>query len=275
MNPEPSPLPENASQRLANGQAASQRITFLSPAQPVNMEPRWFELANLNHFWIRRRFEVLLRIGRGFLRPDWQFLEIGCGHGLLQRQLQTSAGVAVDGFDLYLPALQLNKAESGKLYYYNIFDRAPQFEGRYDVIFLFDVLEHVTDDVGFLKECLFYLKPGGRLIVNVPARMELFSKHDTMVGHVRRYTLRTLRRCALSSDLNLEAITYWGLPFYPILLMRKLLLAITKDRSSFDVGFAPPGELANQVLALLSKLEFIPQRFIGTSILSVLQKPCK
>jgi SAM-dependent methyltransferase len=190
----------------------------------------------------------------------------------LQRQLHASAGVTVDGFDLCLPALQLNEADTGTLYYYNIFDRAPQFESRYDVIFLFDVLEHVEDDVGFLKTCLFYLKPGGRLIVNVPARMELFSKYDCMAGHVRRYTLRTLRQCAISSDLNIEAMTYWGLPFYPILFLRKFVLAIRKDRSSFDVGFAPPGELANQALGLLSKLEFIPQRFLGTSILSVFHK---
>jgi SAM-dependent methyltransferase len=271
MTSNPALQPQDAA--LGAIDAPSGRITFLSPSQPVSMEPHWFELATSDHFLIRRRFEVLLRIGKGFLRPEWQFLEVGCGHGLLQRQLQTRAGLTVDGFDLCLPALLRNEAERGQLYYYNIFDFAPAFAERYNVIFLFDVLEHIEDDVGFLKACLFYLKPGGRVIVNVPARMELFSNYDRMIGHVRRYTMQTLRQCGNSAGLSIETATYWGLPLYPVALMRKILLRVANNRSGLGMGFKPPGgALANSALGLLSQLEFIPQRVLGTSITSIFKK---
>lgn len=252
--------------------ASSGRITFLSPSQPVNMEPDWFELATSGHFFIRRRFDVLQHIGKAFLRPEWQFLEVGCGHGLLQRELHTRAGLTVDGFDLCLPALLRNETERGRLYYYNIFDCAPAFAERYDVIFLFDVLEHIEDDAGFLKTCLFYLKPGGRIIVNVPARMELFSNYDRIMGHVRRYTMQTLRDCANSAGLSIETATYWGLPLYPVALMRKILLRVANNKSGFGMGFKPPGALANRALGLLSKFEFIPQRFLGASLMGIFKK---
>jgi SAM-dependent methyltransferase len=236
------------------------------------MEPHWFELATSGHFLIRRRFEVLLRIARLFLRPEWKFLEVGCGHGLVQRQLHTQAGLTVDGFDLCLPALLRNEIEHGNLYYCNIFDCPSAFAERYNVIFLFDVLEHVEDDAAFLKACLFYLKPGGRIIVNVPARMELFSNYDRIVGHVRRYTMQTLRQCGNSAGLDVEQISYWGLPLYPVLLLRRILLAVTNGKVVLERGFKPPGALANSALGLLSKMEFVPQRFLGTSILSIFQK---
>ena len=270
MSSNPALHPQDAA--FGTVDASSARITFLSPSQPVNMEPHWFELATSDHFFIRRRFDVLQHIGKPLFRPDRQFLEVGCGHGLLQRELHTHAGLTVDGFDLCLPALLRNETERGRLYYYNIFDCAPAFEKRYDVIFLFDVLEHIEDDVGFLKACLFYLKPGGRVIVNVPARRELFSNYDRIIGHVRRYTMQMLRDCGNSAGLSVETATYWGLPLYPVAVMRKVLLAVANNQSGFGMGFKPPGALANRALGLLSKCEFIPQRFLGTSIMSIFQE---
>ena len=64
----------------------TRQIEYLSPPAPVRMADRWFEIASADHFWVRRRFEVLRRLDDGVVPAAAQIAEIGCGHGLLQRQ---------------------------------------------------------------------------------------------------------------------------------------------------------------------------------------------
>src|SRR6478672_6951732 len=75
-------------------------IVHLSEAQSVSMGESWFEIVNLDHFWMIRRFEVLRKLARPVLDPKLSHCEIGCGTGLLQRQLELETGLKVDGFDL-------------------------------------------------------------------------------------------------------------------------------------------------------------------------------
>jgi len=77
--------------------------------------------------------------------------EVGCGHGLVQNQVESHWGNLVDGFDLNAIALKNSRATSHPLYCYEIFEKNPDFESRYDLIILFDVLEHAENDVEFLS----------------------------------------------------------------------------------------------------------------------------
>ena len=162
-------------------------VVRLSQPQSVSMAEVYFDLVHPDHFWAARRFDVLVQLAGALLGPQKACAEIGCGNGVLQNQLAKRFGVTVDGIDLCLKALEESVAESGTLYYYDVFQRAPEFKHKYDVIFLFDVLEHIRDDLGFLNACLYHLKAGGHVVVNVPARKELFSSYDIVAGHVRRY----------------------------------------------------------------------------------------
>lgn len=237
------------------------------------MAERWFDLVSAEHFWIIRRFDVLQKLCAPALNRDLRYAEVGCGSGILQRQLEKSFNLTVDGMDLGLHALEMTQATCGELYYYNILDQNPELKEKYDVIFLFDVLEHVDDENAFLKSCSFHLKRGGRLIVNVPSRMELYSKYDQAVGHVRRYRLKDFSRLAEASGLTVSRSTYWGLPLYPILLIRKVLIMFQTDASAIvQRGMKPPGNFANYLLKLYSRVEIIPQRIIGTSIMVIFQK---
>lgn len=235
------------------------------------MGDQWFELATPLHFWMFRRFEVLKRMCGGRFRGTARLCEIGCGNGVLQAQIEAEYGLAVEGFDLHLGALERNISSRSQLYYYNILERAAEFEHRYDTILLFDVIEHIEDQTEFLRACQFHLRPGGAIIVNVPARRELFSRYDLAAGHVRRYTLGTLRQAARRAGMCVEACTYWGLPFYPLLLARKFLVNRGSDASVLRAGFSSKSAAVNSLLLRLSRLEFIPQRFFGTSILAVLK----
>ena len=74
---------------------------------------------------------------------------------------------------------------------------------HYDSLLLLDVLEHIEDDSEFLMKCAELLKPGGYIIINVPAFIAFYSRYDKQVGHQRRYTKVSIARCVASAKLNL------------------------------------------------------------------------
>jgi SAM-dependent methyltransferase len=246
-------------------------IHFLSKPAPVKMGTEWFDIVDRDHFWIRARYRVLSKLSKS-LDQNLRIAEIGCGSGLLQYQLEKYHGLSVDGYDLDLDALQKNISAYSRISIYNIFEKNPSLNSTYDVLFLFDVLEHLDDDKGFLESSIFHLKPGGLIYINVPSREELRSKYDTLVGHVRRYKLSCLVSLAESCALEVIRKTYWGLPFYPILLLRKQLMNSTPDEKVLKSGMKPPGKFANSILFLLSCLEPIPQTLLGTSAMVVARK---
>jgi SAM-dependent methyltransferase len=243
-------------------------ITYLSPSASVNMGDWWFDIATIDHFWIRRRFEVTKRLADSLIRGSREIAEIGCGNGLLQKKLEDHYQRSVVGFDLNEIALRKNISSISPLYCYDIFEKRPEFRARFDLVILFDVLEHIEDESRFLQCVKYYLAESGTLLVNVPAIQWLFSDYDRAAGHVRRYSLDQLTRVAQQNGYEVQNATYWGLPLFPLLLVRKTL---SLKASNGSAGFDPGSSLMNDLLAGLSRLERIPQRFLGTSVLAVLK----
>ncbi|MGO8763792.1 MAG: class I SAM-dependent methyltransferase [Limisphaerales bacterium] len=258
----------------ASEPATTPAVVYLSAPSPVHMADEWFKIASGEHFWIKRRFDVLRKIGRNLDFSGRKVAEVGCGYGLLQKQMEQRYGVSVDGFDLNADALDHSLAKNHPRFCYNIFDRNPEFDGRYDFLFLFDVIEHIEQEKEFLEAALFHLKAGGYLLVNVPALMIFYSSYDQVVGHQRRYTLKTLERLCGGAGLEKIGTTYWGLPLLPVLFLRNLrTLGQTNSQRIIQNGYQPPGRLSNRLLGLLSALEPIPQRWLGTSVMTIYRKP--
>jgi methyltransferase family protein len=250
-----------------------QRIEYLSPPAPVSMAQHWFEIASVEHFWVRRRFAVLQRLAEKRIWAAQELAEVGCGHGLLQKQVEDAYGKDVSGFDLNESALRQNVSSRSKLYCYDIFQRNAALGERFDLIFLFDVLEHISDESAFLKALLFHLSPSGRLLVNVPAGQWAFSAYDDAAGHVRRYSIKTLKLVMAANGLALKEWTYWGLPLVPSLLLRKLwLMGKHDEKEIISAGFDSRSVVVNRMMGLLSGMEWIPQRVLGTSLMAVLQR---
>jgi len=250
------------------------QLERLSEAAPVNMTDYWHDIASLEHFWIRRRFEVFCRLlgsGNGLPGP---VADIGCGRGLLQRQVEDHFDRGVDGFDLAEAVLLENISRKSRVCLYNIHDCLNSLYQAYGAIFLFDVLEHIDDEDAFLKSVLFHLRPGGLLFVNLPAFMHLYSPYDTMAGHLRRYTAKGVAAVADRNGLQVVANSYWGAPYYPLLLIRRLLLSAAKsEKRIVERGFMVKSSVMNEALHWAGKLEFLPQRLLGTSVMAVLRKP--
>jgi SAM-dependent methyltransferase len=252
--------------------APLREITYLSTPADVSMADRWYDIASVDHFWIRRRFKVLQVLAGGLISEARTIAEIGCGNGLVQRQVEDAYGKEVAGFDLNEAALKVNVSRLSAVNCYDIFQKQPTLRERFNVIFLFDVLEHIADERGFLGALLYHLAPGGHLILNVPAGQWAYSEYDQAAGHVRRYSIRTLRDAVEPTNLRIGNWTYWGLPLVPTVLLRKLWLMGRQGKDEIiNAGFDSRSKTINRLMGLLASFELTPQKLIGTSLMAVMQ----
>jgi 2-polyprenyl-3-methyl-5-hydroxy-6-metoxy-1,4-benzoquinol methylase len=90
------------------GASVSRQVEYLSPPAEVSMTDGYFELASLDHFWVRRRFEVFQKLAGGLVQSSKEMADVGCGHGMLQRQVEEAYGREVTGFDLNEGGLKRN-----------------------------------------------------------------------------------------------------------------------------------------------------------------------
>ncbi|NNL91468.1 MAG: class I SAM-dependent methyltransferase [Saprospiraceae bacterium] len=250
-------------------------IKYLSEAEPVSMADAWFDMATSDHFWMIWRFERLKTMVRQKL-IDFSIkkvFEIGCGSGTVLEQVSKNFGVNPDGCDLNDFALKKIKIKDQNIYCYNIYDQESTLENKYDIIILFDVIEHIEEDVNFVNSCLFHLKPGGKCIINVPAYMHLFSKYDKAVGHVRRYSKSMVTE--KFSQINGDNLTmqYWGVTLYFLAIARKIMYLFT-NKNIVSKGFEPPSKLFNSILSFLAKAEnkLLRSPWIGSSLMFVFDK---
>ena len=252
--------------------SSAARIVYLSRPDRVSMGDAWFEIANPAHFWFQRRFEVLTALAAPRIAAAKQLAEFGAGNGVLQKQIETRFARSTDGYDLNELPLRQNISAS-PLFCYDIHQRNPELAARYDMLFLFDVLEHIDDEDSFLASVLYHIKPGGYLCINVPALQSLYSRYDKAVGHVRRYDLPQLRQVGLRNGLALEAATYWGLPLMPLLWIRRFWIRNTSEDQIIAQGMDSRTGALNSLLHLWSRLEWLPQQATGTSLMMLLRKP--
>ena len=93
---------------------------------------------------------------------------------------------------------------------------------EYDLVALLDVLEHVPDDLGSLRAIHRRLKPGGALLLTVPANPWMWSAHDAAHHHFRRYTKKQLEELFLRSGLEIELLSYFNTLLYPLIAAARI-----------------------------------------------------
>jgi len=255
------------------------RIIALSAPLRTGFIGGWYELASEDHFWMQWRLRAFLRQvdALGYPRGEARTgLDIGCGAGVVARQLERETSWVVDGADVDEAALALHGPARGRTLLYDIADRRPELREAYDFLILFDVLEHIDDPRRYLADALAHLKPGGRLFVNVPALELLRSAYDEVVGHRRRYDRVSLRRELEDAGLEVLDLRYWGLSMIPALWARALILsAKTAPADALRTGFRPPNAVVHALLRAAMRVEtaLISRPFAGTSLLAAALKP--
>ena len=173
------------------------------------------------HWWFRGRLAVLLAVLRRTLpRRPLRILELGCGSGNVLGSLREFGEVV--GMETHPGLAAAARAagldvRSGALPDDEVVPRAWA-----DVVLLLDVIEHVNDDVAALRAARRALAPAGHLVVTVPAYPWLWSRHDVLLGHRRRYTARTLRRAVEAAPFRVERITYFNTLLFPAVVAARL-----------------------------------------------------
>ena len=252
--------------------AQVRKIEYLTPPTEVSMSDGYFELASLEHFWVQRRFEVFRKLAGELVSGAREMAEVGCGHGLLQRQVELAYGRGVAGFDLNENGLKQNLSQFSRVICYDIYQKEPGFRERFDLIFLWDVLEHIAQEDSFLEAVRFHLAIGGKAIFNVPAGEWAFSGYDTAAGHCRRYSRDSFFASMQRNGFAVIKWTYWGLPLTPTLLFRKVWLKPHGDQhENYSAGFGNSSGVLNAALGFAAQFEFIPQQIAGTSLMAVVQ----
>jgi hypothetical protein len=236
------------------------------------MSDWYYDIATLEHFWVRRRFDVMRRMADPLIRKAASIAEFGCGNGMLQRCVEDHYGLSVSGFELNEGALKRNVSRSSSLYCYDIHHRVPEFRARFDLLLLCDVLEHIEDESAFLQSIRYHLTGSGIMVINVPAHQYLFSKYDKEAGHFRRYSMARLKKVVEQNGFRVRSATYWGLCLVPLLLARKVIVSMKHtEGQAYSTGFDPGGRWSNMALGLLARCEPIPQRLQGTSVMAVVE----
>lgn len=146
------------------------------------------------------------------------------GTGIFRKSIENYLDHNIDGADLDNTALERSEISKGNTYYYDINDRHSSLKGKYDLILLFDVLEHIENEDLFLKSIKFHLGLKGKLLINVPAYNTLYSNYDKAVGHFRRYNLNYLNKVLTVNNFKLVQVSYWGIFLLPLLFIRKFYI---------------------------------------------------
>lgn len=205
------------------------------------------------HWWYRGRRAVLdTVIKRQLSLPTTaRILEVGCGTGHNLAML-TQHGT-VEGVEMDTPARALASKRLGR----PIIDaKLPDLESvtrnQYDMVGLFDVLEHVDDDVAALKGIADCLAPNGKLLLTVPAFPFLWSAHDVVHHHHRRYTKKELRAVVKAAGLRLDTVSWFNSILFAPIVVARLRDKLMRKPASPD---QQPGRYVNRLLEWIFSLE--------------------
>jgi SAM-dependent methyltransferase len=227
------------------------------------------------HWWFVARRQILEELIRRQIRPPpkARILEIGCGTGHNLEMLSRFG--RVEATELDANARELASKRLGRAVQDSALPNLSAYpEGHFDLIALLDVLEHVPDDEAALRAIRERLKPGGALLVAVPASPWMWSPHDVAHHHFRRYRKRELAALADHTGFSADLMSpFNSLLFVPIAAARLIGKAIGKESADDSMPPAPVNALLRTIFALERPLiGRVPMPF-GVSLVAVLRRP--
>ena len=241
---------------------------------------RMYRFEDRYWWFIARRHLILTLLGQHYpATGGLQILDIGCGTGAMLDNLAPYG--AVVGADFSPEALQFCTARGvhASLSRADV-RRLPFADSVFDVVTAMDIIEHIDDDKAAASEIFRVLKPGGRLLVSVPAFQSLWSEHDEALHHYRRYTSPRLKDLFQRVGLSVDKISYTVTSLFPpIWAYRQMSNLLPKRRAAGEkkanlVSFAGP---INTALLKLSQWETgLVSRLnlpFGVSVVCVARKP--
>jgi len=207
----------------------------------IEYDPTCYEslvLAEERHVWFRARNRLIATLAAQVVQPfgvGYRVLEVGCGSGYVLRALkQVCAGGTVIGMDLFEDGLRNARARLPNTALVRGDILQPPFSARFQLIGLFDVLEHLDDDMRVLRAIRELLTEDGVLMVTVPASAALWSYADVVAKHVRRYEFDGLEAKLRQAGFAVDYASPFMATLYPILWAGRRVASFRDRRSAAD-----------------------------------------
>ena len=201
------------------------------------------------HWWFVARRRILSDLIAGLGLPaSPRILEAGCGPGGNLPMLQSHGQVSA--FDMDREAVQGCEQDFGVAVAVGSLPDANPFQDAqgFDLVVALDVLEHIDRDREALRSLATTLAPGGRLLLTVPAYQWLFSSHDTLHHHKRRYSLDALRARVVEAGLVVHRASYFNTLLFPLVVLVRTAARLTGRASTAD---QMPAAWINRVLTAI------------------------
>lgn len=205
------------------------------------------------HWWYRARRDILrdYLTRYGALPADARILEIGCGTGhnlpMLSR-FGTVEAIEIDPAARAIASQRLGRPVGD----------APLPElpgvarGAYDLVAVLDVVEHIADDVAALTAMRTLLRSGGKILIAVPAHQWLWSAHDVVNHHHRRYSKATLRAAIVAAGLRPVKLRWFNSLLFPLAATARI---VGRLRGKDDSDDSPPAKPLNALFERVFRLE--------------------
>ena len=213
--------------------------------------------AEEGHFWFKSRRNLILQTFKKNISTQNKIIEIGAGTGSIARMLVNN------NYDVSIGEIHPNGIEYAlndndknlDIYQFNIMKNP--FKNHFDVVGLFDVLEHIEDDRLAIKNISDMLTRKGKIVLTVPAHMWLWCEEDDVSNHFKRYNLNTLKQLLIDEGFQIKYATNFFISIVPLLYLR------TKSKSSDEIKINP---IINFILEKISNVENKLLNFISSSV---------
>lgn len=228
-------------------------------------------------FWFIRRNEVIKNVVSTHLLSGL-FVDVGGGNGFVSKMLE-------DSFPRLDVAMVepgehgcINAKSRGVSQVYNCTFEEYQNNGRVQNVGLFDVVEHIEDDIGFLKSINKRMELGGKVFITVPSYQFLWSGEDVLAEHYRRYRVSDFYRIASLTGYKLAYRSYFFATLIPLIfLLRSIPWRLGASQKVLDTEASHSSGVVTKLLELFLLLEEKIRRIVGSmpigaSLIVVLEK---
>lgn len=213
------------------------------------------------------------------LRPPARVLDVGCGWGVTLEALE-GRGFQAAGMDVSRRTLEQLDRPGRRLIEADLTRPLPPRASGYDAVLALDVIEHLDDDAGAVRRLASLTRPGGHVVVSVPALPEMFGEFDEIQGHRRRYLPSDLEAAFAGSGLEVERVFWWGRWLVPTLRRQRARPRMQPGDSAAE-GYRrylnlppwPLGTVARLAFAIERRTAIRGRLRVGTSLFAVGRRP--
>jgi len=231
--------------------------------------------AEHNHWWFSGRRQVLNSVIRRLsLKPGAKILELGSGTGGNLAMLAQYGQVTAVEMNDAAREIALNRGDVPDIRAGHLPHNLPLADQKFDLICLFDVLEHVEEDRETLSVIAGHLAPGAAAIITVPAYRRLWGPHDVALHHKRRYERRELLEKLHTAGFTVEKLSFMNMALLPAAILMRLKDKWTSSPAASGTETPPPllNKLFTRIFGAEAHLPSWVNLPFGLSLIAVVRK---